>query len=233
MSQAAGIGVGAYAAYDSKQKLKHAQSKQEGKFKSILDNLLAMNEEGTAEQTAYQKQANKAGAAGYQGLIDDANRVEGLGTQEAQRQGAAALGSGIASMAGRGLLGSSTDANMRFGAARSTSAAVSAAQVAAAHLRGQATLGQAEQKAAGLEALGKIRGYRSNARQNIWTNYLQFIGDRNPTTDPVDAFAIGQAFGGGAGGHPGGTGGGGGGLGGAGNLASLGGSGGGGFFGMV
>lgn len=213
---AAVVGIGAYSSYSAGKKQKAAKKNQGRDIQSFLGSLGDEIEQGVAEQTQYQKQANRVTDAGYQGLIDDANRAESEGVRAAQEEGRAALDTGVGEMSSRGLLGSSLDTNQRYAAARSTSRAISAAQIAAARLRGSATLGRAQAKAQGLETLGKIRGYRANQRVNIWSNYLQYLGNQNPTAQGVSGLdlaktiALTQGLGGGGGG--GGSSGGGGSL---------------------
>lgn len=157
------------------KKIKKAQKGQKANLLDLQGQMFSNLDPALANQENYIKQANKASEGGFQSAIDDANRVETEGVKGAKDFFKQASGGVDANLASRGLLGSSQGANMRLGAARGASRALTDAQVAASRLRTGAQLGLGAAKAQGLNNLGTFEAYRANSRNSILSGLWDYV----------------------------------------------------------
>lgn len=210
------VGVGGAAvlggsAILGSQQQKKIKSGQKNKHKQILNihgGMMENLEQGFANQEGYLKKALKAGTEGYDATIADADRLEVEGNKAADRYFQGALGGADGASASRGLLGSTVNANMRFGAARGASRARSEAQIAASRLRSTALLGKGAAKAGGLAALGTFEAYKANSRNNVLSRLFDYYAGQSHSAQSPDFANLAQlamqlgAGGGGGGGTP-------------------------------
>lgn len=174
------IAVGAAAGsaalgYQQQKKIKKAQKGQKQDLLDLQRQMFENLDPALAAQEGFIKKANKASQEGFQSALDDADRVEAQGTRDVNSYFNQAVGETTGNSASRGLLGSSVAGNMRLGAARSTSRALSDVQVAASKLRTGAALGLGAAKAQSFNRLGDFEAYRANSRNAILSGLWDYV----------------------------------------------------------
>lgn len=202
MPPAAVLAAAAVAGAAQQHSQRTAQRKQKHELTDLTNDQISELNQGLGQQEALQKQANKAGAVGFDANAKDINRYEGAGQEQIGRDAQAAQGNVNANMAQAGLTGSTVGANAQLGVARQSMAAQSELGRIASGMRSQNTLAQGQQKAQGLEKLGQLSAYRANARNAIVQQYWQHIGNQNITSQQPSFGGLGaltSGFGGAAG----------------------------------
>lgn len=181
------IATTAASAVAGNQQAKKVKTNEKNRKKELLGlqgGMLDIANESYADQLGYLKKAGKASEQGYQSAIKDADRIEGQGNRDAQRLFAQGLGTANGNAASRGLLGSSVNQNMRLGAARQASYAMSDAQIAASRLRTGAQLGLGQARAGSLQNLAGLTAYRAGMKTNALLPYMNFLSNVQYTSTP-------------------------------------------------
>jgi hypothetical protein len=173
----ASAAVSGVAGAQQQKKLKTNEKNRKKELLGLQQGMLDTVNQSYAEQLPLLKQAGKAAQGGYLSMIADANRQEGEGMKGAERFFQQALGSATGNAASRGLLGSSVNANMRLGAARQASLAMTDAQLAASKLRSSAQIGLGQAKAGGLNALAGLSAYRAGGINQALLPYFGFLSN--------------------------------------------------------
>lgn len=174
----AGLAAGGFIAGQQQQKkTKTAEKNRKKELLGIQGNLMGIANESYGEQYGYLKKAGKESEKGYKMAIDDATRIGAQSAGEVNRFFNQALGGANANAAGRGLLGSSVNANMRLGAARQASIAMSDAQIAASRLKSQAQIGLGATRAGTLQGLAGLSAYRGGMRAQALLPYMNFLSN--------------------------------------------------------
>lgn len=199
----AATGISAFEGYQQQKKIKKAQKGQKSDLLDLQGQMFSNLDPALANQESYIKKANKASEQGFTDALADADRVETAGTKGAKDFFDQATGGANANLASRGLLDSSVGGNMRLGAARGASRALTDVQVAASHLRTGARLGLGQARATGLNNLGQFEAYKANARNSILSGLWDYVAGQQfqaQTPNLANVANLATMFGGGTGG---------------------------------